>query len=273
MHTKNRCRPAVEGLEHRALMAVVNLPGAVIVAPQAQPLTLKIQAVRNGPNSVSLTLTETNSSTRTVRVSDGCGVADFWITQGGVEVWRKSQGGPQPLCPIRNDYPLGARRSRTFEAEWTGNITGQAPPNPGGPLVAHASVDGLEASVVVAGSSVPGEGVLTVRVSPSKATYRVGETVRLTVTETNTGGQPIYLGVCGPSEVTIRRGGTVVWKSVNRKPCSLIAMELAPGASRTYTVTWPGRFNMNTSLPRTGTFTATVVIDGTTAVGSFVVRR
>jgi hypothetical protein len=331
-----------------------------------------------------MTLTETNAGGQDASVAIGCGVSDFWVTQGGAEVWRRSKDGPQPLCPISLGGVLHPRESRTFTATWDGHFNEASPPNPAGPFVFHGQVDGLTADaptqtplavslttdrtayqvgqpilmtltetntsdgditvefgpsidgffVIHDGvevwrsnlgprpqsqfiglktlhpgesftpsatwdgtanegppttptgtfevhSQVPGANTVAIRILPAptplnvsvttdRGSYRVGQPVRITVTETNTGTEAVEVGVCGPDRVAVTRQGVVVWRSVDRQACIQVVLLLEPGQSRQFTVNWPGRFNEHLRTPKTGLFLIQSTLDG--ASGATTIR-
>ena len=120
--------------------------------------------------------------------------------------------------------------------------------------------------------TAPTSATLTLKVKASQAVYGVGQPVRLTITETNTGSQPVGVMVYGPESVTVTRNGKAVWRSPV-VPVPQVMMLLPPGQSRTLEAVWPGTFNVNSGQPHTGTFTITVRQDNTTAATSVKVVR
>ena len=138
-----------------------------------------------------MTLTETNAGGQDASVAIGCGVSDFWVTQGGAEVWRRSKDGPQPLCPISLGGVLHPRESRTFTATWDGHFNEASPPNPAGPFVFHGQVDGLTADA-------PTQTPLAVSLTTDRTAYQVGQPILMTLTETNTSDGDITVEF-GPS--------------------------------------------------------------------------
>ena len=111
---------------------------------------------------------------------------------------------------------------------------------------------------------------LALQVTASQAVYHAGQPVRLTITETNTGSQPVGVMAYGPESLIVTRNGKPVWRSPI-VPVPMLEMLLPPGQSRTLTAVWPGGFNVNRGLPHGGTFTITVRQDNTTAAVSIKV--
>ena len=137
-------------------------------------------------------------------------------------------------------------------------------------LVFHGPIAGLTADTSTVTSPISAKPKLTV--TASKAVDKVGQPVRLTITETNTGSQPIGVMVYGPESVTVSRNGKAVWRSPVL-PVPLIMMLLQPGQSRTLQAVWPGTFNINKGQPHTGMFTITVRQDNAVAVTNVKVVR
>src|SRR5260370_24500586 len=120
-------RPKVESLESRELLSGFVIPPGPLV-PISSPLKASLAVSQVGPTD-TLTLTETNTSSMDASVAIGCGVSDFWVTQGGVEVWRRSKDGPQPLCPISLGGILHPQESRTFTATRDRHFNETTPPH------------------------------------------------------------------------------------------------------------------------------------------------
>ena len=248
-------------MESRALLAGFVIPSEPLI-PITSPFADALTVTKEGTSEV-LTLTETNTSTVDARVNVGCGVADFWVTEGGVEVWRLSRD-PRPLCPISNNGVLPAHQSRTFSATWDGHFNEAMPPDATGPFVYHASLDGVS----VDSSELSAQPRLVVGITTDRAVYRVGRPVTITLTETNEGTEAAGVGVCGPSRVAISRQGVEVWQQPARGPCPALALLLPPGQSRQYTVIWPGRFNEHRGTPKAGLFLIQATLDGVSATAT-----
>src|SRR4051794_38661095 len=82
-------RPSIESLNTRTLLAGFVIPPEPLV-PFSSPLIASLSLSKVG-STEALTLTETNASGNDTNVAIGCGVANFWVTQAGVEVWRQSK--------------------------------------------------------------------------------------------------------------------------------------------------------------------------------------
>jgi hypothetical protein len=270
-------RPRVEPLESRDLPVGFLVPHPIPIT-SSQSTASAMLTSNPSPYQPrvpeSLTLTETNTSIHPEVVSTGLGIADFWVTQGGVEVWRQSKDGPHPLGPSSLVGVLAPQQSRTFSAIWDGQFNEAAPPNPAGPFVFHAAVDN-QVAMTGGGSaiSLAPQSSLTVTAATDRPSYRMDQPVRITFTETNTGPTAVGVGVCGPSAVTITRQGIEVWRMPGPMVCPALALLLQPGQSRLDTVVWPGRFTEHSQLPRTGTFVIHGTLDGTPTSAVFRVGK
>src|SRR4051794_32699972 len=185
-----RLRPVAELLEVRTLRAG-SLVSPEPLIPLATPLMTSLVVSRSGTTEM-LTLVEKNTGVQDVNVTEGCGVVDFWVTQGGVEVWRNSKDGPQPLCPISTGGLLRSQESRTFMATWDGHFNLSTPPDPTGPFVLHGIVDGVEAdapnpSPTPSPSPSPSQPGLSMTLTTDQTAYQSGQPVVMTLTRTNTG--------------------------------------------------------------------------------------
>jgi hypothetical protein len=169
---------------------------------------------------------------------------------------------------------LAPRQSRTFSAIWDGHFNEAAPPNPASPFVFHAAVDNQLAMTGVGSAiSLAPQASLTVSAATDRPSYRIGQPVRITFTETNTGPNAVGVDVCGPIPVTITRQGIEVWRMSGPMAYPVPALLLQPGRSRQDTVVWPGRFTEHTQLPRAGTFVVQGTLDGTPTSAVFRVGR
>ncbi|MBV8265025.1 MAG: hypothetical protein JO252_01620 [Planctomycetaceae bacterium] len=270
-------RPRVEPLESRDLPVGFIVPHPIPITSSQSSASVKLTASPSPyqpGEPESLTLTETNTSFHPEVVSTGSGIADFWVTQGDVEVWRQSKDGPHPLGPSSLVGVLAPRQSRTFSAIWDGHFNEAAPPNPAGPFVFHAAVDNqLAMTGVGAAISLAPQASLAVSAATDRPSYRIGQPVRITFTETNTGPTAVGVDVGGPSAVTITRQGIEVWKMSGPMVFPTPALLLQPGQSRQDTIVWPGRFTEHTWLPMTGTFVVHGTLDGTPTSAVFRVER
>jgi hypothetical protein len=253
--------PSLESLESRALLAGLVFPTEPLV-PISTPLAASLSVSTVG-STEALTLTETNTSGHDTNVAIGCGVSDFWVTQGGVEVWRQSKDGPQPLCPISPGGILHAGQSRTSSATWDGHFNEATPPDPTGPFVFHGEVDGL-----LADASAPTDQ--TVSLTTDHAVYQVGQPIIMTLTRTNTSDHEINVEF-GPAidGFFVIQGGVEVWRSnLGPQPQALFIglMPLKPGESFTQSATWDGRPNEGPSTTLTGEFEVHSEVQGANTV-------
>jgi hypothetical protein len=202
---------------------------------------------------IMMTLTETNTSDHDINVDFGPAIDGFFVTQDGVEVWR-SNLGPQPQTNFVGLKMLHPGESFTQSVTWDGRPNEGPLSTPIGVLEVHSQVPGAN---TVAIQILPAPAPLSVSVTTDRMSYRVGQPVRISVTETG----PAAFGVSGPS-VTISRQGVEVWKGSKRG--------VTHGQGQHYTVIWPGRFNEHLRTPRTGLFVIQATLDG--ASGTAVIR-
>jgi len=244
-----RIRPNVELLECRALLSDL----AVTVTTD-QPSYQVGQPVR-------ITLTETNTTDHDVTVAERCGVNDFWATQDGAEVWRKSKDGPQPLCPIFLGGVLHAHESRSFGALWNGHTDEGPPGTPTGAVQVFGRVDGVSSPpVAIRIEPAPAMNPLVLTVTTEHELYRPRGRVQITVTATNTGNEPAAVGVARP-KITISRHGVVVWR-LHSQAHPQVARLLQPGQSQQFAVAWKGLPNVPGVRLRPDFYTVQVTLDG-----------
>jgi len=241
-------RPILEPLEGRALLSDL----AVTVTTD-QPSYQVGQPIR-------ITLTETNPTNHDVTVAEGCGVSDFWTTQDGAEVWRKSKDGPQPLCPIFLGGVLHAHQSRSFNALWNGHTDEGPPGTPTGVVEVSGQVDGVASPPLAIRIEPSAVNPLVLTVTTNHELYRPGRRVQITVTATNTGNEPIALGVDSP-KITVSRGGVAVWQ-LRRKVHPQVDRLLQPGQARKFAVAWKGLPNVPGVRLRPDVYTVQVMLHG-----------
>jgi hypothetical protein len=150
------------------------------------------------------------------------------------EVFSQTGSGPGALVTLEP----GASVTQT--ATWTPS-GGQAPV---GSYQAYCSgpVDGAFADFQV---GVPDS--ISTTFSTDKSEYAVGEPIQITLSETNTSGQPVTINT-GPSEFTITTDGAYLVANVSgaggtQSPSAT----LQPGQSFTQTATWNGVANIGPS--------------------------
>jgi hypothetical protein len=135
-----------------ALMApVAGTPPLVARVDQGLRIDLATdqQVYRQG-QPVVVTLTETNTSHRTVEVALGPSTDGFYVTQNGAEVWTSNKG-PQPLFLMVKRIKPGA--SLRLSATWNGHTNIGSPSSPTGTFVVH--------------SQIPGAAPVTIQIVPS----------------------------------------------------------------------------------------------------------
>jgi hypothetical protein len=241
--------PHVEPLESKTLLS--NL--AVSVATDRSTYQVG-QLVR-------MTLTETNTSNQSVKVTEGCGIDDFWATQAGTEVWRESKNGPQPLCPISLNGVLNPHQSRSFVVFWNGRSDEGPTTTPTGVVQVQGAVDGMTAAPVsIRIDPSPAASNVVLAVATNHMVYRPGERIRMSIIETNGGNEGVGVSVSSPT-ISIFREGTLVWSRhshVNSRTLKL----LKPGQSRIFQFAWTGRSGVPGVRVKPGSYTIDVALDG-----------
>ena len=234
-------RLSVEELEGKSLLSVVNPMTddavAALVVRDVSPLILSVrtdQVAYQPGRAVSMTLTERNAGDRDISVAEGCGIADFWVTRHGVEVWRQSRDEFQALCPVSLGV-LRPNQSRTFGAVWAN------PEGLRGRFDVHAQVDGLRAEPALIRTPSP----LAFRVTTDRRIYRLGEQVRITLTEKNRSNRAVPLNpLCWQWDLSVtNRKGAVIWQRHQASHCMYADIEtlfLRPGERRRVTFVWDG---------------------------------
>jgi hypothetical protein len=244
-----RIRATVEPLEGRALLS-----GLAVTVTTDQPSYQVGQPI-------NITLTETNTTDHDMTVAEGCGVNDLWATQNGAELWRKSKDGPQPLCPIFLGGVLHAHESRSFGALWDGHTDEGPPGTPTGVVEVFGGVDGVSSPPVAIRIEPPAAtNHLVLTVTTDHELYRPGRRVQITVTETNTGNEPVAVGFAGP-KITISRRGVVVWR-LHSQVHPQAARLLQPGQTQQFAVAWKGLPNVPVVRLRPDIYTVQVALDG-----------
>jgi hypothetical protein len=243
-----RIRPKVEPLEGRALLSDL-----------AVTLTTDQPSYQVG-QPVHITVTEMNGTNHDVTVAEGCGINDFWVTQNSTELWRKSKDGPQPLCPIFLGGVLHAHESRSFDTLWDGHTDEGPPGTPTGVVEVFGRVDGVASPPVAIRIEPPAVNPLVLTVTTNHELYRPGRRVHITVTATNTGNEPVAVGVADP-KITISRSGVVVWR-LRSQLHPQVARLLQPGQNRKFAVAWKGMPNVPGVRLRPDIYTVQVELDG-----------
>jgi hypothetical protein len=113
------------------------------------------------------------------------------------------------------------------------------------PLEAKSLLSGTTLIGLHAGATAPAvfgttSTGLTVKLTTNQSTYKPGQLVRMTFTETNNTSHAVFVGI-GPSidGFYITHGAQVVWRSNSGAlPQYIIRERLLPGQSITLTATW-----------------------------------
>jgi hypothetical protein len=247
------------------------MPRAIL--PHVEPLESKMllsnltvsvatdRSTYQAGQTVRMTLTETNTSNQSVKVTEGCGIDDFWVTQAGTEVWRESKNGPQPLCPISLNGVLGPHQSRTFVVYWNGHSDEGPPTTPSGVLRVSGAVDGMaSAPVSIRIEPSPAASNVALTVATNHMVYRPGQRVHMSIIETNGGNEPVAVSLSSPT-ITVSRGGTVVW-SLHSHLHSQTLKLLKAGQSRVFQFAWNGRSDIPGVRVRPDDYTIQVALDG-----------
>jgi hypothetical protein len=253
-------RPGVERLESLALLSGVAPIAATAAAVfGSPPLTLTLStdsATYQAGQPVSMTLTEMNTSGHDITIGDGPSTDGFDVTKNGVRVW-SSNAGPQPLF-IRL-ITLHAGELFQLKSTWNDlpNTVFDPSAKPGaspvvGALVVHSQVHayGVTANpvtIVVNAPTVPPPVTrpLVVRVTTDRASYGLKQSVTITLTETNTSGQPVPV-LTGCQILSASAGGPLgpVWRYRDLRLCPTGQGMLAAGQSRQFTIVWNGLANL-----------------------------
>ena len=133
------------------------------------------------------------------------------------------------------------------------------------------SVEALEGRQLLSG--------LSTSLTTDQQTYKAGQSVEMTFTETNTSDQAITFGVGAVnSGFNVSEGGQIIWKSnAGIIPFVIEELTLQPGQSYTTTSTWDGAlssslFGPSTIMTTTGSFTVTNQLDPSGASAKFQIE-
>ena len=290
-------RPAVERLESQILMTGLLLPSlgvsgptlpVVNVSPVTQPaggaqlplrLTLTTdKSVYVVGQPVKMTLTETNTTNHVVQIGDGPSVDGFFVSQNGATVWRSNAGFQPFFIRLIN---LAPGQSYTLRATWDGHPNsafggGELSATLTGTFVIHNQIAqyGLSAApvTITIRPATPPTQPLALKVTTDQASYRVGQPVTVTLTETNTsnhdvpalfGAQILNATVSGPKGP--------VWQFHDRRLSPTILGVLHAGQTRQLTLTWDGTPNLLGASVVPGTYTVKAGVDGVSGTASFAV--
>jgi len=256
-------RPAVESLEALTLLSAVS-PGLT------ETLTTDRAVYRPG-EPVRMTLTETNTSARDVSFGVGPSTDGFSVTRNGGTVWR-SNAGIQPLF-VRL-VTLHPGESFALQATWDGHPNtprgDTLPGRPTGMFLVHNALEGRgagdrPATVMIEATPPPrpAPAPLAVSVTTDRASYRGGQPVTVTLTETNTTGHdvPAVFG-CQILGASATGPGGTVWRYRDRRLCATFVGVLHAGESRRFTLVWDGRPDAPGARLAPGVYTVRAGVDG-----------
>jgi len=135
------------------------------------------------------------------------------------------------------------------------------------------SAERLESHVLLsmaASAGVLPTAPITETLTTDRTIYKVGQPIRMTLTETNNTGATVSVpNITGGNGFTATRNFKIVWASGARRP-GAGSPTLEPGESRTVNAVWNGRSNVGSGsrgAPLTGTFE----IDNTLATNSVTI--
>jgi hypothetical protein len=112
-------------------------------------------------------------------------------------------------------------------------------------IVAVLAVVALLAGVVAPTRAERTVGTLRVDMAIGKAAFQIGEPVAIVMSATNTGTTPLAATTTSAQqyEVIVRQRGALIWQWSHDKAFAQVVrdIEMAPGATLTYQVTWDQR--------------------------------
>ena len=132
--------PIFEPLEGKILLTI--FAPDLLPDPSNSSMGLVVRLKTNRPvyrpgQSVSMTLTETNTSRHDITVSVGPSIDGFFVTQNGAEVWA-SNAGNQPQIVTQRTIKPG--QSIRFQAVWNGHSNPASDAIPTGTLIVQSQV-------------------------------------------------------------------------------------------------------------------------------------
>lgn len=264
-------RPSVEGLESLTLLSGL-APGLT------ETLTTDRPSYPVG-TPVHMRLTEANTSRQDVSFWAGPSTDGFTVTQNGATVWR-SNGGYLPQYIQR--ITLHPGESYTLQATWDGHPNDEqgieSPATPTGTFQVHNQLEGrsdtdqpARITIEAAPTPRPAPPPRSVSVTTDRASYRPGQPVTITLTETNTTGHdvPAVFG-CQILSASATGPGGPVWRYRDMRLCPTIVGVLHAGESRRFTLVWDGRPHAPGARLVPGVYTIRAGVDGVS--GTAVVR-
>ena len=257
--------PLVEHLEpHTLLSALAPIstlgPHAEVAASTLKTSITTDKAVYQVGQPVHLALSITNTGTRTVTFVDGPSVDGFVISTGGKAIWQ-SNAGAQPMFLRLVTLAPGA--SFTLHATWDGQQNTSS--HSTGTFTARNPLTG-SASVSFAIQPSVASSPLSLSISTGRPSYSVGQTVVITLTETNTSRHdvPVMMGAQILSgSITGVNGPVWVFRDMMMGPT--YRGVLHPGQTRKLTLVWDGAANIPGTPVLPGVLRIRAGVDGLSA--------
>lgn len=167
---------------------------------------------------------------------------------------------PSPYAPSSSAGSCTRHESRSFDALWDGHTDEGPPGTPTGVVEVFGRVNGVASPPVAIRIEPPAVNPLVLTVTTDHELYRPGRRVHITVTATNTGNEPVAVGVASP-KIIISRHGVVVWR-LRSQVHPQVARLLLPGQTRQFAVAWKGLPNVPGVRLRPDIYTVQVRLDG-----------
>ena len=263
----------LDRLETRAMLSAASVLGftAQTPSPNNSAILERIQTSRliyQPGHSVQVTFRETNVSAHSIQVVDGGAVSGISVTQNGQTVYQ-----PQILPQNLTFDTLKPGHSLVSKSSWNGTIN--QPGSDALPYGVFQVSDHHAASGPVATFGIAPTITLRIHATPKYA--RIGNTINVTVIETNHGAQPLPVYVAdAAATLSVSKNGTPVYTPIFNSPFGGRAQTtLAAGASRSFNLTWTGAQNQSTNavpFVQPGVYQINVGVDGlhaTTRVREF----
>jgi hypothetical protein len=226
------------------------------------------QSVYQLGQPINLTFTETNNGTTPLQVLTG--PASFNITQNGAVVWTSN---PVTSPPTTQDSwtTLQPGQSVTQTATWNGVPARLPAAYSNGTFTVTDSLDPRADSAsfqIVA----PPPADLTSTITTDQSVYDYGQPVHITLTESNTGTEPIVV-LTGPTAFAVSYNGAVEAGSLSATslPASTSWETLQPGQSYVQTWAMDGANYVPWHSEGPNSFTVTNLLDPNQASATFQV--
>ena len=223
-------RPSVERLETLSLLSA----GLTLSMTTDKPSYVAGQVV-------TLKLTETNTGTTSLKVTDKpSGVLFSVETPGGATVWTDA-GVSKPMFATVQTLKPGQSLSytETWKSTQTGSLQALAQDK-----TLNASAEASFGVTSPAPAAEPGDIAWTLSALNELGS---GKGVVLTAKETNTTNHDVTISLAGDNFTILGANGATVWRSgggltvLYNMPTSTPTMVLAPGQSFSFSQTWDGR--------------------------------